>query len=54
MSTEEKRATQEAPPPVDVVDGIPDRTSRQAVWKYAVLALIFAAWVAVLISLLMT
>jgi len=36
--------------PVDVIDGIPDRTSRSSWWKYAILAGIFLAWVGFLIS----
>lgn len=39
-----------APPqPVDVVDGIPDRSGRPAAWKYVFLAGAFVAWVAFLI-----
>ncbi|MCD6377535.1 MAG: hypothetical protein J7L99_01650 [Planctomycetes bacterium] len=36
--------------PVDVIDGIPDRTSRPSWWKYAILAGIFLAWVGFLIA----
>ncbi len=35
--------------PVNVIDGIPDRSSRPAIWKYALLAVIFLAWVGFLI-----
>ena len=35
--------------PVDVADGIPDRTSHPALWKYLVLALIFIAWLCLLV-----
>lgn len=38
-----------APEPVDVVDGIPDRSARGRAWKLAVLAGVFVAWVAFLI-----
>lgn len=37
------------PSPVDVVDGIPDRSPHPAAWKCLVIALIFAGWVAFLI-----
>ena len=37
------------PEPIDVVDGIPDRSSNPAVWKYLLIFLIFAAWVAFLV-----
>lgn len=35
--------------PVDVVDGIADRSSRPVWWKYAALLCVFLAWVAVLV-----
>jgi hypothetical protein len=38
------------PEPVDVVDGIPDRSPRPAWWKYAVLAAVLLAWVGFLIA----
>jgi len=34
---------------VDVVDGIPDRHPRPALWKNVLIGLIFIAWLAVLI-----
>lgn len=37
------------PEPVDVVDGIPDRSANCAAWKYLVLAIVFVAWIAFLI-----
>ncbi len=37
------------PEPIDVVDGVPDRSKNQAAWKYLLIALIFAGWVAFLI-----
>lgn len=37
------------PEPVDVVDGIPDRSGNRAAWKYVVLAVVFLAWIAFLI-----
>lgn len=37
------------PTPVDVVDGIPDRTKSPAWWKYALIFAIFLAWLIVLI-----
>lgn len=38
--------------PVDVVDGIPDRSPRPATWKYILIGAIFAAWVGVLVYFL--
>ena len=55
--TEEKEGQNEprpaAPPPepVDRIDGVPDRTARAVWWKYAIIAAIFAAWVACLICI---
>jgi len=44
------RKDEAAPPaPVDVVDGIPDRSPSSPAWKIALIVLIFAAWVAVLV-----
>ena len=42
------------PDPADVVDGIPERTAAPRLWKYLVLALIFAGWVAFLVVCQMT
>ena len=52
-----KPASSKAPPvpaPVGVVDGMPDRTSRPARWKLAILAAIFLAWVAFLAIVALT
>ena len=35
--------------PVDVVDGIPDRSGSPRLWKYVLLAAIFVVWLGVLI-----
>jgi hypothetical protein len=35
--------------PVDVVDGIPDRSASRPRWKLALLAMVFVAWLALLI-----
>ena len=35
--------------PVDVVDGIPDRSRSRPLWKYAALAMLFLSWVGFLI-----
>ena len=45
------RPKQEIEPsePVDVADGIPDRSPARAKWKLVVIGLIFLAWVAVLV-----
>ncbi len=44
-----QRAGPDVPEPVDVVDGIPDRSGAPHRWKYAVLVLIFLGWVGFLI-----
>jgi len=45
-----KSSTPPKPPkPVDVVDGIPDREARPAVWKYLLIVAAFAGWLAFLI-----
>jgi hypothetical protein len=50
----DQQPAKEAPPPrpepVDVVEGIPDRTIRPKRWHYLLLGLIFAAWVAFLVA----
>ncbi len=38
-----------APAPVNLVDGVPDRSPRRHIWKYVLLAVIFLAWVAFLV-----
>ena len=43
------RKPADPPQPRDVVDGIPDRSSRRPAWKYIVLAAIFLGWLALLI-----
>ena len=43
-----------APPqPVDVVDGVPDRSAKPAAWQYLTLAAFFIVWVAVLLVALL-
>ena len=39
-----------APEPVDVVNGIPDRSASRPLWAYIVLALIFLGWLAFLVT----
>ena len=36
-------------PPVDVVDGIPDRQVNPPAWKYVLIAAIFSGWVGFLV-----
>lgn len=36
-------------PPVDVVDGIPDRQANPPAWKYVLMAAIFLGWVGFLV-----
>jgi len=45
----DRKGPAEPPQPRDVVDGIPDRSSRRQPWKYIVLGAIFLAWLALLI-----
>jgi len=48
MSKKSKLNPTAAPPPpepVDVVDGIPDRSPTAPRWKLAVILLVFLAWV---------
>lgn len=33
-----------SPKPIDVVDGVPDRSARAPVWKYVLIALIGVSW----------
>lgn len=52
MSRRRKRPSPrqaELPPPVNVIDGIPDRSPRPARWKYLVILGIFLAWAAFLV-----
>ena len=39
------------PAPRDSVDGIPDRAAHRPGWKYVLIAILFAAWLAVLLTL---
>jgi hypothetical protein len=36
--------------PIDVIDGIPDRTARAPWWRYALLVAVGLAWAAVLVT----
>ena len=50
MSDSSKSEKDQPPPePIDVVDGLPDRSANPALWKYLTLLGIFLAWVAILI-----
>jgi len=42
-------AAEQVPDPVDVVDGIPDRSAVGLVWKWALLGAIFLVWVGFLV-----
>lgn len=44
----EKRSSP-PPEPVNVIDGLPDRSPRPTWWKYAIPGGIFVAWVAFLV-----
>ena len=50
MKTEQK--VPPPPQPLDVVDGIADRSANPAVWKYVALAAVLLGWVAVLAATL--
>ncbi len=39
--------------PIDVVDGIADRSVKPAAWQYAALTGVFLAWVTVLLATLL-
>lgn len=45
----QKRDEPAIPDPQDVIDGIPDRTSRPKAWKFIALAIVFLAWLGVLL-----
>ena len=50
MSKRKKPRAPAAPrDPVDLVDGIPDRSPRRGRWAYVAMAVIFLAWVGVLV-----
>jgi hypothetical protein len=40
---------EQPPEPVNVVDGIPDRSQRAPRWRYLLIAAAFAAWLAFLV-----
>ncbi len=40
---------QESPQPVNVIDGIPDRTPKPRVWMYVLCGAVFVLWLAFLI-----
>jgi uncharacterized membrane-anchored protein len=50
MSSSDKRPI---PEPIDMDDGIPDRSSHRPAWKYLLVALIFLVWLAFLIYCLL-
>lgn len=47
--SDKKERERDIPDPRDVIDDIPDRTSRGRTWKLLVLAAIFVGWVAFLV-----
>ena len=50
VSRSEARSDAPAPTdPVDVADGIPDRSATCPMWRYAVLVAIFIAWIVFLV-----
>lgn len=38
-----------SPTPIDVVEGIPDRSATRPLWKYLLIAGVFLAWIGFLI-----
>lgn len=52
-SSRGSRGGDQLPEPVDVVEGVPDRSSDPALWKYLALAVIFVAWVCLLLLCLL-
>ncbi len=54
MSARVKTSRRDEPPaptpPVDVVDGIPDRSDKPRTWKYVLIAVIFVGWVGMLVA----
>lgn len=37
------------PLPIDVVEGIPDRSTSRPLWKYLLIAVMFLAWIGFLV-----
>ena len=37
--------------PVNLIDGIPDRSTRRAVWKYVLIIAVFLFWLGVLVTI---
>ena len=55
MGRRKKKPAASPPPaptptaPADVVEGVPDRTAAPRLWKYILLAILFAGWVGFLV-----
>ncbi len=50
---ERKPAEKHSPEPIDVVDGIPDRSGGAGIWRRVIIGVIFAGWVAFLVYCVM-
>lgn len=50
-SKTQEPATVEPPQPVDVIDGIPNRSAHRPLWKYLLVAAAFLAWCGILVTL---
>ena len=37
------------PEPVDVINGVPDRSAKARLWKYVAVAVVFLIWVCLLV-----
>lgn len=48
-----KPAQSHQPAPVDVVDGIPDRSNSAGLWRRVIIGVVFASWVAFLVYCVM-
>ncbi|MEI7836680.1 MAG: hypothetical protein WCK05_09755 [Planctomycetota bacterium] len=49
MAAKTKQSGPPLPPPIDVVDGVPDHASATPLWRYLLLAGLFVGWVVFLI-----
>jgi hypothetical protein len=51
MKPDHKHNKKQPPPPepVDMRDGIPDAAQRRPAWKYVLIGVVFAAWIAFLV-----
>ncbi len=48
-SASQKTGKANCPEPVDVVNGVPDRSGNPRLWKYLVIAAVFLIWICFLV-----